>query len=35
MIMAGERTIVSLLIFLLVCAAVLWLQIYLSRRKER
>lgn len=35
MIMAGGRTIVSLLIFLLVCAAVIWLQIYLSRRPER
>ena len=35
MTMAGERTILSLLIFLLVCAAVLWLQIYLSRRPER
>ena len=35
MIMADSRTIVSLLIFLLVCAAVIWLQIYLSRRPER
>ena len=35
MILAGERTILSLLIFLLVCAAVVWLQIYLSQRPER
>lgn len=35
MTIASGRTIVSLLVFLLVCAAVLWLQIYLSRRPER
>ena len=35
MMIASERTILSLLIFLLVCAAVLWLQLYLSRRAER
>lgn len=35
MINVGTERIVSLLIFLLVCAAVTWLQIYLSRRPER
>ena len=31
----GSRTIVTLLIFLLLCAGVVWLQLWLSRRPQR
>lgn len=35
MMIGGSRTMIFLLIFLLIGAAVVWLQIYLSQRPER